>query len=173
MRAAVLQSLHILVDGDREHPGLAGNAAADHQNDPELPDGVGETQDRGGDETWTGHRHRHRQKAVEGRGAQGGRHLQRTPADIGEGVLERLNHEGERVDHRADHQPGKGEGQGLAAQRLDEAADRTAGPQRHEQIEPQNGGGKHQRQGDDGFDHRLATKSGSRQPPGERSAHQQ
>ena len=42
--------LHMVVDGDREHAGRAGDVAADHQDDPELAHRVGESEHRPGDE---------------------------------------------------------------------------------------------------------------------------
>ena len=58
------QRLDIVVDGDRQHLGLAGNVAADHQHHAEFADGMGEAQHRAGEEAGTRQRQRRRTRSV-------------------------------------------------------------------------------------------------------------
>ena len=152
---------------------MSGNIAADHQHHAELADGVGETEDRRGDETRAGQGQDHAEKSVPGIGAQGRGHFQGAGADGGKGVLQRLHHKWHRVDHRADHQPGKTEGQGAQPQGLGELADKAVGAEGQQQVKADHRRRQHQGQGDDRPDRAAQPGAGARQPQRNRSADDQ
>ena len=66
MRLAPAQGFNKVVDGNRQHLGLAGNAAADHENHPELAHRIGKTQHRAGKKARLGQRDGHGKEAVNG-----------------------------------------------------------------------------------------------------------
>jgi hypothetical protein len=131
---------------------------------------VGEAEDGGGDEARPRQRQRDVEEAVPGPGAQRGGDLERAAADGLEGVGERLHDEGQRVDHRADHQAGEGERQQAEAERLGEPPERPVRPHRHQQVEADHGRRQHQRQRHHRADHALPARARARQPPRDRRA---
>jgi len=163
----------MVVDLHRDHAGLVGNVAADHQHYTEFTDGMREPEDRRGYETGTGQRQDHAEKSVPGIGAQGRGHFQWAGADGRERVLQRLHHKRHGIDHRTDHQPGKAEGQRAQAQPLREVAEKAIGPHCQQQIEADHGRRQHKGQGDDCANGAAQPGTTARQPQGNRSADDQ
>lgn len=173
MGLGVFHGFDMVVDLHRDHPGLVRNIAADHQHHAELADGVGKTENRRGDKPRARQGQDHRKKCVPGIGPQGRGHFQWASADGGERVLQRLHHERHGVDHRADHQPGKTEGQGTQAQPLGELAEVAVGPHGQQQVKADHRGWQHQRQGHHRANGAAPPRTGARQPQGDRSADDQ
>ena len=130
----------MLEDGDRDDPGLAGDVAAHHQDDPELPQGVGEAEHPGGDESPPGHGYRHGEERVEGAGAEGECGLERPASHRLERPLDRLHHEGHGVDRGSDDQALEREGEGLAGHGYEEAAEGPSRAEQEEEVEAEHGG---------------------------------
>ena len=70
-----------------------------------------------------------------------GRYLRITP----EGILQRLHHEGERVEHRCDHQPGKRKHKAGSARAFPEAPHPALRPEQQQHVEAEHGGRQHER----------------------------
>ena len=173
MGLGIFHGFDVIVDLHRHHAGFVGNVAADHQHHAELTHGVCEAEDGSGDKTRAGEWQDHAEKRIPRIGAQGCRHFQRPSADGGKGILQWLDHEGHRVDHRTDHQPGKAEGQRAEAQRLRELTDEPVRAQCKQQIKADHGRWQHQGQGDNGPDRAAQPRPRAREPQGNRCADDQ
>ncbi|MCY1250587.1 hypothetical protein D9M72_642400 [compost metagenome] len=106
----------MIVDLHRDHAGLLGNIAADHQHHAELADGVGKAENGRGNETGAGQGQYHAEKGIPGIGPQGRGHFERARANRGKSVLQRLDHKRHRIQHRTDDQPRKTEREGAKAE---------------------------------------------------------
>ena len=166
VRPAVVERLHVVVERDREHLGLARDIAADHQHHAELAHGVREAEHHGGDESRAGERHHHREESIPRRRRAAWLRLHRPLADALERGLQRLHHEGQRVDHRANHEAGEGEGQ--QAEGLGERSEWASRSHQHEQVEAEHRGRQHERQRHQRADRRFHPGASAREPPGDR-----
>src|SRR5690606_37409609 len=103
----VVESLHVIVDRDRQYPRLAGNVAADHEHHAELADRVRKGQHDRRDDPGARERQRHAEEPDDRPGAQRCRDLERPRADRRERGLQRLDRERERIQHRRHDQAGE------------------------------------------------------------------
>ena len=123
----VVEGLDVVVDGDRDGPGLARDVPADHQDDPELAEGVGERENDAGDDPGAGEGEDDAAKRPEPGRAERGGGVEERPVDGRERGGERLDREREAVEDRSDEEPLEGEGEASAEERLDGPADRARG----------------------------------------------
>ena len=132
-----------------------------------------EAEARGGDETARAERQHDRAELVEAAGAQRGGRVQQTTRNALESALQRLHHEGHRVDDRPYHQGAETEGQAFARERFPGAPQRGIRREHQQQVEAEHGGRKNQRQCDQRLDQRGGTAVAPREPPGQGRAQQQ
>ena len=78
----LVEGLHPVIDRNGDGARLAGNAAAQHQDDTELTHGMGKTQRRGDNKTAATQRQNDSNKAVEYAGAQRRGYLHMTSPEI-------------------------------------------------------------------------------------------
>ena len=147
----VVELLHLVEDGDGERASDAGDVAAEHEDDAELADGVGEGEDGGGEEA--GAREREDDAAEDGerRGAESGGDVGEVVVDVREGEDERLHGEGKAVDDGADDESAEGEGERVADEVNERAAGGSGGAEPDEEIEAEDGGRKDERESDGGL----------------------
>jgi len=107
-----------------------------------------EGEDNSGDETADRHRDSNREEGVDPRGAEAGRGAHGLLNRTFKRALQRLDHEGEGIDHRPDDQPHKGKAQCVAGRREPEAAKRRIRTHRDQEIKAENGRRQDQREGD-------------------------
>ncbi len=157
-------------DRDRDGAGLAGDASADHQDDAELSERVGERQDDAGHDARAGEREDDPEERPGPGGAEGGRGLEKRSVDGGEGSGKRLDGEREAVEDRRDEETLEREREAGAEERLDGAADGAARSEEEEDVEPQDRGREDDRERDDRLDERLPAGPRRREPPGQRQA---
>ena len=67
MCCGIVEGLHLFIDRNGDDPGLTGNIAADHQDDAEFAERMGEGQDGGGEVSAQRQGRSDGQKGVEGR----------------------------------------------------------------------------------------------------------
>ena len=173
MGLGILQGFHMIIDGDGEDLGLSRDIPADHQYHTELTDGVGETQTGRGDQGSPAKGQHQAEESIDGGGPQGAGGLEDPFIELAEGVLDRLHHEGQGVEHRADHQAAEGEGEGLPTQRQPGPADDAVGRQGDQQIKTQHRGRQHQGERHHSLYHGPPVTAAATQPPGQRGAEQQ
>ena len=87
--------------------------------------------------------------------------------DALKGRHQRLHHEGHRINHRPDDQPGEAEIKRSQPERLREHPQRTVRTQGNEDVKAQYGWRKYERQRDYRIDCRTPTALAAGQPPGE------
>ena len=161
MSLTVLQRFHMVVNLHRDDPGHARNVAADHQHHAELAHRMRKGEDRGGKITRQRQGDSHGKEGVEPGSAQCRRHFQRPVTNRLKGVLQRLHHERQGIKHRGDHQPLKGERQGTDAECLGQMANRPVRPHGQQQVEAEDRGRQHQRQGNHGPNHPFPSGVGT------------
>jgi hypothetical protein len=169
----VLEFLDLIVDGNGECAGDAGNVATDHEDNPEFADGVGEGKDGGSDE-------RHARKgesdaSEEGpwRGAEDLGYFDGGAIHGGKGDDERLDGEGQAVNHRADEEAPEGEGEGVAGEGDEGSSESGCRAKTDEEIEAEDGWRKDERESHDGL--RDAARNGvaTGYPRGQRGCEQE
>ncbi len=80
-----------------------GKIAADHEDDTELANGVGEAQHNGGEERSTRERENHAPHSVPATAAERSGGVEHGAVDGGKASRQRLNSKRQAVDHRADN----------------------------------------------------------------------
>ena len=163
----VVEVLHLVVEGDGEGAGGAGDVSAEHEDDAEFADGVGEGEDRRGDERGLRERESDSAEDAERRGAEGGGDFKQGGIDGAEAGDERLHGEGKRIENGADDEPGEGEGERMSEDADDEAAWSGERAERDEKIEAEDGGRQDKRERDDGLGERAERAVAGCDPPGD------
>ena len=110
MRFVILHRFHKGVNLCRHNLSLTRHIAANHQYDTEFADGVREGKNNTGKESGLAERNDDSEKSAERRGAQRRGHFPRNRTQRLKGILKRLNHEGKRINHRADQEPRESKG---------------------------------------------------------------
>src|SRR5215831_12337336 len=136
---APTRRLDIVVYRDRRYLRRARDIAADHQNDAELTNGMGEAEHGTGEETGTRQRHGHCPKRPPRRRAQRRSYLERSIAHGLEGVADRLHHERQRIDHGANDQSLESEGESPPAPQTGDRTSDPFGTKRNQEIEAEHG----------------------------------
>ncbi len=113
------------------------------------------------------------QKGVKRAGAQARCRLHRAASQTGEGGLQRLNREGQRIDERGQDQPGKGKGQRVAGQAHPKGPERRIGSKGDQHVKADHRWGQDEGQGGQRLDQRHQTGAAAGQPPGQRGGEDQ
>ena len=161
--------LHLVVDGDGESARGAGNVAADHEDDAEFSDGVGEAEGGGCEDGAGGEREENLAKDAEASCAEKASLFYQRGVNGVEAGGERLHGEGQAVDDGANDESGEREGEGMAEEMRDAAAEGGALAEKDEQIEAEDRGRQQDGEGREGFHERAQRRAGADDPEGERN----
>ena len=173
MGLGIFQRLHVVINLHRNHPRDTRQIAADHQHHAEFPHGVGEGHYTRGEKTGPRQRQDYTEKGIQWRGSQGRGDFKRTVADGLEGVLQRLDHEGQGIKYRGEHQAPEGEGQRADTQYPGEMPEGAIRPHHQQQVKAQHRRRQNQGQGNHRADRPLPPGTAAHQPPGDGRADQQ
>ena len=156
----VVEVFHLVVEHDGKRARGAGNVAAEHEDDAELADGVKKAEHNGGEKRAASERNKNARDKAHGTCAEKARGVDQSGVDGGEAGDERLHGEGQAVDDRADDEAVEREGEWMAEQRSDAAAEGCAGPKQDEKKEAENGGRQNHGQRGECFKQRRASGRG-------------
>jgi hypothetical protein len=169
----VAEILNLIVDGDGQGAGSAGDIAADHEDDAEFTHGVGEAKGGCGDYGTEGERQHDFGKDAEASGTEEACLLEERGVDGVKAGGERLDGEGQAVDDGADDESGERKRERMAEEVGGDASEGGSGPEQDEQVEAEDGGRKQDREGAEGFDERTEAGAGGDDPVGEGNADDQ
>ena len=169
----IVARLLFIVYRDRRHAGLAGYAAADHHDDAEFADGVGETEDGAGDQRCAniGKKDMSERGKVRFSESTGG--FQQMRGQIFEACQQRIDHEGQAIDQRGYDESRKGEDEADikdVVERMTEGSGRAEGEQK---VETKDGRRQDHGQADDGFHDCNPAMTAIGQPIAERDTDEQ
>ncbi len=145
----------------------AGNVAADHEDDSEFSDGVGEAERGGGEDGALREREKDFAQDAEAVGAEEMSLFEEGGIDGVESGSEGLDGEGEAVDDGADDESGEGEGEGMAEEVGGGSSEGGAGAEEDEEVEAEDGGREQDGEGGDGFDEGAEARGGGGDPAGD------
>ncbi len=146
---------------------MAGDVAAEHEDDAELADCVGEGEEGGGEQGAVAERENEGAEDAPGAGAQAGGGFGVAPVDAGEAGDEGLDGEGEAVDEGSGDEAGEAKGEGVAEEAREEAAGCGERAEADQKIEAEDGGWEDEREGDQSLDKGAGEGVAARQPPGD------
>ena len=135
-----MELLNLIVDGDGKGSCAAGDVAADHEDNAELADGVGEGEHGSGNERHAREWQSNAAKDGPGRGSEDAGYFDRWSVHGSEGDDQRLDGKGQAVDHRADEKPPEGEGERVADERDERSSKSGCGTETNEKIEAEHCG---------------------------------
>ena len=152
-------------EGDGEGAGVAGDVAAEHEDDAELADGVGKGEEGGGEQGALAERESEGAEDAPRAGAQAGGGFGVAPVDAGEAGDERLDGEGQAVDEGSGDEAGEAKGEGVAEEAREKAAGCGERAEADEEVEAEDGGWEDEREGDQSLDQGAGQAFAARQPP--------
>ena len=169
----VLELLDLIEDGDGEGSGDAGDVAANHEDDSELADGVGEGEDGGGEKRHARKRQGDAAEDGPGRGSENLCDLDGGAVYGGKGDDQRLQGEGQAVDHGADQQPPESEGEGVADEGDEGSSESGCRAETDEEVEAEHGRREDQRESCDGLHNAATERVAAGDPRGQRGCQQE
>src|SRR5882724_2754236 len=164
----VFDGLHVVVDGDGDGARGAGKISADHEDDAKFTEGVGESENNGGDDSRSRKRKNDlakRAPRVCAEDAGGGEEFR---IEAFERDDEWLNAEWKAVENAGDDEAGERESERVAEEGEPKLAERAVRAHGDKEIETKNGWREDERKSDNGFDEKFCAKFGEGEPVGER-----
>ena len=167
MGGGVVEFLDLVVKGDTGDLGDARDGAADHEDDPEFTERVGETQREAGGDATPRERSVEPEKNPKRPGTEGGAGVEQLARHAAQRGLERLHGKRQGIKDGGDDQAGETENERLAGEIEPPTARRVLWGKTNEDVETDDGGRKDDRERDERFEERRDARAGGVEPMGE------
>ncbi len=160
MGLVVVEGLHLVVKGDAGDLGLAGEAAADHEDDAEFAERMGEAEGEAGEQAVACERDMHAQERAQRRGARGAGGIEEFAGHAAQCGLKRLHGEWQRVNDRGDEESGETEDERAAGEMQPPGARRVVGRQCDQQVKSDDRGREDEGERDERLGDECAAPTG-------------
>src|SRR5437660_734120 len=159
VRGGVVERLYAVVDVDGDRAGDAREIATDHEDDAEFAECVRKAEDQRGKNAGPGKRQDDASEGARAIRAEDSGGVEQAAIERFKGSDERLHGERKTIEHGGEHEPSEGKSERMAEERLPQFSKRSSRPHGYQRIETENGGRKHERKSDNGFDEEFPAPS--------------
>ena len=148
----------MVVYGDGDGASGSGEIAADHKNDAELAERVGESENQRSEDAGKGKRKHDSPECAPRVRAEDARRGEEFWIEALKGGDQRLNAERKAIENAGDDEAGESESERMAEEREPEFAERASRAHGNEEIKTEDGRRQNERKSDDGLDEEFGAK---------------